>query len=206
MNRRPASNLLGHYAGFISRVFAFVIDLALVTVAVLAITWMLAGLVAALRLQIVLDNLSNIFPGLGQVIYGLAGLLSIGVLTALVYFLYQVFFWVLTGSTLGKALMGLRVVRINGERIHPLRAIARYIGYIISIIPLGLGFLWILFDDRRQGWHDKLAGTCVIYTWAARPDERFLAEEIRQAEDIVPPLGLDENQVIEANLAHRADQ
>ena len=40
--------------------------------------------------------------------------------------------------------------------------IIRYLGYFISFLPLGLGFLWIAFDKRKQGWHDKLAGTVVI--------------------------------------------
>ena len=40
--------------------------------------------------------------------------------------------------------------------------IIRYLGYFISFLPLGLGFLWIAFDERKQGWHDKLAGTVVI--------------------------------------------
>ncbi len=38
----------------------------------------------------------------------------------------------------------------------------RYLGYFASTIPLCLGFLWIAFDKRKQGWHDKLAGTVVI--------------------------------------------
>jgi uncharacterized RDD family membrane protein YckC len=75
--------------------------------------------------------------------------------------------------------MGLRVVTINGKRLSLLRAILRLIGYLLSALPLYLGFLWTLVDDRRQGWHDKLAGTCVVYTWAARPDERFLAYQLR---------------------------
>jgi uncharacterized RDD family membrane protein YckC len=41
-----------------------------------------------------------------------------------------------------------------------------------------LGFLWILIDNRRQGWHDKMAGTCVIYNWPARPDENFLRKRL----------------------------
>lgn len=76
--------------------------------------------------------------------------------------------------------MGLRVVRMDGSKLSPWLAFVRVVGYIISAIPLYLGFLWIFVDDRRQAWHDKLAGTCVIYTWAARPDERFLAEETKQ--------------------------
>ena len=40
--------------------------------------------------------------------------------------------------------------------------IGRYLGYYVSILPLGFGFLWIAFDKRKQAWHDKLAGTVVV--------------------------------------------
>ncbi len=40
--------------------------------------------------------------------------------------------------------------------------IGRYLGYYLSILGLGLGFFWIMWDKRKQGWHDKLAGTLVI--------------------------------------------
>jgi uncharacterized RDD family membrane protein YckC len=40
--------------------------------------------------------------------------------------------------------------------------LARYVGYIISTIPLCLGFLWVGFDSKKQGWHDKIAGTVVV--------------------------------------------
>jgi len=40
--------------------------------------------------------------------------------------------------------------------------IGRYFGYFLASIPLGLGLLWVAFDKRKQGWHDKLAGTVVI--------------------------------------------
>ena len=42
------------------------------------------------------------------------------------------------------------------------KAILRYIGYIISGLVLLIGFIWIAFDARRQGWHDKIAGTYVV--------------------------------------------
>jgi len=38
----------------------------------------------------------------------------------------------------------------------------RYIGYFVSVIPFGLGFIWIAFDSKKQGFHDKLAGTVVV--------------------------------------------
>jgi uncharacterized RDD family membrane protein YckC len=64
------------------------------------------------------------------------------------------------------------------------------IGYLLGFVSLGFGFLWILVSDRRQGWHDLLAGTYVIYTWAARPDERFLAEEIADLKHHIPKVEL----------------
>ena len=42
------------------------------------------------------------------------------------------------------------------------KLIGRYFAYLVSIVPMFLGFLWIAFDKRKQGWHDKLAGTVVI--------------------------------------------
>jgi hypothetical protein len=73
-----------------------------------------------------------------------------------------------------KRLIGLRVVSYHHKRIPLWRAVLRYLGYYISALPFGLGFLWILIDDRRMAWHDKLAGTCVLYAWDAQPDETFL--------------------------------
>jgi uncharacterized RDD family membrane protein YckC len=61
-----------------------------------------------------------------------------------------------------------------------LRGILRYLGYSLSAISLFLGFFWILIDDRRQGWHDKIAGTLVIYTWEAHHEERFLSDRINE--------------------------
>jgi uncharacterized RDD family membrane protein YckC len=40
--------------------------------------------------------------------------------------------------------------------------VVRYLGYFVSTIPLGLGLLWVAFDPRKQGWHDKMAGTVVV--------------------------------------------
>jgi uncharacterized RDD family membrane protein YckC len=70
----------------------------------------------------------------------------------------------LAGQTPGKYLMGLRIVRTDTDRIRLGNAVLREIGYVLSGI-LFLGYLWILFDNRRQGFHDKLAGTLVVYSW-----------------------------------------
>jgi hypothetical protein len=40
--------------------------------------------------------------------------------------------------------------------------IGRYAGYTVSVLPLGFGLVWVGWDPRKQGWHDKLAGTVVV--------------------------------------------
>ena len=71
--------------------------------------------------------------------------------------------WGRFGRTPGKLLLDLRVINARtGEPPGYLRAFIRYIGYFVSALPLGLGFLWIVFDRQRQGLHDKLAGTRVV--------------------------------------------
>ncbi len=71
--------------------------------------------------------------------------------------------WGRFGRTPGKLLLDLRVVNARtGELPGYVRAFIRYIGYFVSALPLGLGFLWIVFDRQRQGLHDKLAGTRVV--------------------------------------------
>jgi len=58
---------------------------------------------------------------------------------------------------------GARVVDAQtGARMTTGQSIGRYLGYYVSIFGLGLGFVWVAFDPRKQGWHDKLAGTVVI--------------------------------------------
>jgi uncharacterized RDD family membrane protein YckC len=75
----------------------------------------------------------------------------------LVVLVYFVFFWTFIGSTPGKALLGLQIVRQVG------RALLRFLGYWVSAIPLFLGFIWVLFDRQHEGWHDKISNTHVIY-------------------------------------------
>ena len=67
------------------------------------------------------------------------------------------------GQTLGKRLLGIRVVKTDGSDVTYIGSFFRRIGYIVSGIFL-LGFLWVLVDRNRQGWHDKLVNTLVIHT------------------------------------------
>ncbi len=84
------------------------------------------------------------------------------VISAILSGVYFVVFWVWRGQTLGMMVAGVKVVRIDGTQVDTGRAIVRYLGYLISIIPFFLGFIWIAFDAHKQGWHDKLAETYVV--------------------------------------------
>ncbi|MBD1390979.1 RDD family protein [Neiella sp. HB171785] len=71
--------------------------------------------------------------------------------------------WLKLGGTPGKLLLGLAVVdKQNFEAISLKQAVLRYLGYIPSTLILMLGFLWVVFDDRKRGWHDMIGGTVVI--------------------------------------------
>jgi len=72
-------------------------------------------------------------------------------------------FWVYRSATPGK--MAIRATIVDAKTfLQPSKGqlIGRYFAYYISTIPLGLGFLWIAWDPKKQGWHDKLAGTVVV--------------------------------------------
>lgn len=65
------------------------------------------------------------------------------------------------GETPGKMIMKIRVIKTDGTPINDAEAVVRYIGYLIDSVFL-IGWLWVLFDENRQGWHDKLAHTYVV--------------------------------------------
>jgi uncharacterized RDD family membrane protein YckC len=76
--------------------------------------------------------------------------------------------WTTIGSTPGKMVLKSKV--LDAKTLKPPRvgqAIGRYFAYILSALPLGLGFLWVAWEPRKRGWHDMLAGTLVLR--AVRP-------------------------------------
>ena len=81
---------------------------------------------------------------------------------ALVLAGYGALMWKLRGTTIGGIICNLRVVRTDGRDIEWETAIVRALGCFLSLIPLGLGFIWMVFDSNRQTWHDKIAGTVVV--------------------------------------------
>jgi uncharacterized RDD family membrane protein YckC len=71
--------------------------------------------------------------------------------------------WRRTLATPGKMAIGAQIVDA-GTLGKPTvgQLVIRYLGYYVSTLPLGLGLIWVAFDPRKQGWHDKLANTVVI--------------------------------------------
>ena len=65
----------------------------------------------------------------------------------------------------------------TGGKASTSQLVGRYFGYFISGIPLGLGIIWIAFDRRKQGWHDKLAGTVVVRRKNAGPEKVEFGKE-----------------------------
>lgn len=72
-------------------------------------------------------------------------------------------FWIYKQATPGKMAISARIVDARtGGRPSAGRFVIRYLGYFVSMLPLFLGIIWVAFDRRKQGWHDKLARTVVI--------------------------------------------
>ena len=158
----PRPHRHGDYAGFVSRMIAFILD-RLIIAAIVAGTALFVGfLLQTFQLSQALGR-----PGLLQTL----AVVVTGAFPVVLSLVYDVGCWTLAGQTPGKRLMGVLVVKKNGERVGLVRALLRWLGYWLSGI-LFLGFLWILVDGKRQGFHDKLARTVVVYS---RPEEIGLA-------------------------------
>jgi uncharacterized RDD family membrane protein YckC len=72
-------------------------------------------------------------------------------------------FWIYRQATPGKMAIAARIVdAATGDKPSTRQLIVRYLGYYVSMLPLMAGIVWVAFDPRKQGWHDKLAGTVVV--------------------------------------------
>lgn len=76
--------------------------------------------------------------------------------------IYCVVMWATKGTTIGGIICGLKVVRLDDRPIDWGVAIVRVLGGFLSLAVAGLGFIWVSFDDERQSWHDKIAGTTIV--------------------------------------------
>lgn len=134
------------YAGFWIRVGASLID----TVLLLCITF---------PLLIAIYGWSYFDPEQTGFIAGTADFLLSYVLPAMAV----IVFWMYRQATPGKMLLKLKVVDAKtGGPLTVGQAVIRYLGYFVSSIPLCIGLIWVGLDAKKQGWHDKMAGTYVV--------------------------------------------
>ena len=132
------------YVGFWARVGASIIDTLLMGVIILPVVmavygtdyWLDGGLIKG-----PVDFLLNwVFPAAAVIL-----------------------FWFAKQATPGKMAIAARIVDAEtGKKPSKSQLIVRYLGYYISMFPLFLGIVWVAFDRRKQGWHDKMAGTVVV--------------------------------------------
>jgi len=135
------------YVGLITRALAFGLDAVLIN----AIAIVVAGLVSLTFSVITVPHeLRVVVAAVGGAVY---------IIWTVAYFTT---FWATTGQTPGSRVLRIRVVPARGERLLPRRALLRFVGLTLAIIPLFAGLLPILVDDRRRGLQDFLARTVVI--------------------------------------------
>jgi uncharacterized RDD family membrane protein YckC len=155
-------SLQGHYAGIVTRLVAFGIDVLLAatlfTVGGSVVEYLLSSLLGK---DVSLSD-APILSAIGLAVW------------LLIYFAYPV---ALGGRTVGMAMVGLEVVTTDGRHIGAGRAVIRTMLIPLSLVLLGIGILMILIDRRRRALHDLIASTAVVYSWNARAARlRFLAK------------------------------
>jgi uncharacterized RDD family membrane protein YckC len=129
------------YAGFWIRFAASIIDNIIIFVALIPIA-MLLGWESAYS-----SGLSSGIEWFWQILFAV----------------FFVFCWVKFAGTPGKRLLRLKVLdERTGENITVGQGIIRYIGYFPAILVLFIGLIWVAFDSKKQGWHDKMAKTVVV--------------------------------------------
>jgi uncharacterized RDD family membrane protein YckC len=137
------------YAGLVKRTLGFALDIAIIDVVAL-----LTGAIVALCLSVfdLPDTVKTVLVAIGAVA---VALWTIG---------YFAWFWSASGATPGDRVLGLRVISaLTGEPISYGRAVVRVFALVLSALLLCLGFVMILFDDRRRALHDRIVKTVVIY-------------------------------------------
>ncbi|MGN8198401.1 RDD family protein [Salinisphaera sp. RV14] len=159
--RQPETGSAWIYAGFWIRVWASIIDSALLLLLVFPLLSLIPGAARASRAA------PQLFTASGRINFDALALAPPGPLHVVLYWLLPavvvVIFWLTREATPGKMAIGARVVDADtGERLRPGQSIRRYLGYYVSTLPFGLGLIWVGIDSRKQGWHDKIAGSVVV--------------------------------------------
>jgi uncharacterized RDD family membrane protein YckC len=135
------------YEGLVTRSIAFALDAAVINLVAIAV-----GAVVGLAVSV-----------LSVPDWAKTALLAIGGAAYIIWSIaYFATFWSTTGQTPGDRVMQIRVCRADGARLNVRRSVFRLVCLVLAAIPLFAGFLPILFDERRRGLHDMLAGSVVV--------------------------------------------
>ena len=150
------------YAGFWRRLIAYTIDITIISfiffiLATIASMAFFSGAISGNNSAWLVD-LADPMSGLSSAI------IFIFIFYTSINIAYFTYFLGATGRTPGKMLLGLQVVYADGATISFGTAFLRSVGYLVSslLFTIPIGFIWAAFDKRKQGWHDKIAGTVVI--------------------------------------------
>src|SRR5581483_2572008 len=157
----------------------FVIDVFIIAATVAATSWLLSSSLNLIGIN--LTDCPTTSSRLGVILGYIcdATRIALAIYAADIAPIYAVFFWTFGGQTPGMGVMGIRVVRTDGKPMSFFRSVRRLIGFDLCLLTLGIGFLPILVSNDREGLHDKIAGTCVIYAWRGEQDVETI-ENIRE--------------------------
>ena len=137
----PAQSVQPMYASFLQRVGASLIDTVIVFIVQFVISFAMIAMLGS--------NTSS--QAVSQLLAMIVG------------FAYFIYFTFKDGATVGKKILKIKVVRADGQKLTILGVILREtVGKFASSIVLGLGYLWVIWDSKKQGWHDKIAQTIVV--------------------------------------------
>ncbi|MCP4898130.1 MAG: FHA domain-containing protein [bacterium] len=144
----PRRSTAVEYAGFWVRVLAYLIDMAILFLGMAAVGFGLFALAAALRQSV---------PSVDLILLPIQFAISV-----LIPSLYLIGFWVRSGATPGKNLVGIKVICIDGGSLSLGKAVLRMLGYFLSSMIFCIGYIMVAFSERKQGLHDVVAGTIVV--------------------------------------------
>ena len=145
------------YVGFWLRFVAFIIDSIWTSIVI--------GIVIALLFNDAFMALAELPPDASpeELAAAMSAMGSTVMVETLLFAVLIIGFWLWKCATPGKMLISAEIADAKTlGKPSAGQLIIRYIGYIISTVVLMLGFLWIAIDSRKQGWHDKIAGTIVV--------------------------------------------
>lgn len=145
-----------HYVGFWARLWASAIDFLLLSILVFCLLFLVYG---------------KDYLGLPASELGIWHYLLVWLLPAVIVCL----FWCYCAATPGKMLIGAKIIQVDtGATPAYSSLVLRYLCYYVSAIVLFIGFIWVGIDERKQGLHDKIASTAVVYTVGSSMTARYI--------------------------------